>query len=286
MEFQMGRTTRAGASMVREGKLPVDEALLPRICSFDAERHARGEESLCSRSAEIYMGYPASKRLCESFDAGSFHIVFEEDGEAAGFIRGYEFGEDVSEFEAPLTLCEVEYMPEKPYVLQSLIAYALNHALDKGIDRVTARMPFDQRIIDVLAQMPLRFQLIETYGGASSNMLQIISLKSLFGKLIPELESRLKASALCNFHCSLEIGIGKAQVLIKSAGGKLTVPETGNSGTRLVLSEGHMLNLVLGLSSVAEIKHIISGIEKLSPAELDFLNILFPRKLVFSGNWG
>lgn len=286
VEFQVGKTSRAGASLIKEGRLAIDEESLPKIHSFDAERHAAGEELLRSRSAEIYMGYPSLNQAAETFDADLLHYVFEEDRVIEGFIHGYEFGEEISEFEAPLSLDQVEYNPKKPYVLQALIAHAINHALDKGLNRITARMPFDQRIIDALSQMPLRFQTIETYGGASSNMLQIISLKSLFQRLILELESRLQSSCFHNFSGSLEVGIEKERVLIHASGGKLSVSELGSTNAHLAFSECNILRLILGLVSIVEIRHSIPGIDSLTLKESDFLNTLFPRNLAFSGNWG
>ena len=193
--------------------------------------------------------------------------------------------EDFSEFEAKITINEVGYKKDKQTVIGHFIKYLYNYSLKNKMKRITARVPFDPQIKEQLLKIPVNFKIIEIYGGKSSNMLQIINLKSLFTKLVPELENRLHNSLASNWRGTVEINIGKDNVKFFIGNGKIRLLNEILAELKIVIEEYYLLELVLGLVSFGEIKQLLNEKIELTPVTESLLNDLFPRKLVGSGNW-
>ncbi|MEO0299334.1 MAG: GNAT family N-acetyltransferase, partial [candidate division WOR-3 bacterium] len=187
IEIEIGRKARAGASFVEEGELPIDEEMLKKIDIFrETDRDA------CIKLREEFYSRYNGVLIDEDFGVSQIFYVFREGNEILGYIGGVKYEEEFSEFEAKITIYNLAYKWNKPYVLQTLLKYINNFAYKNGINRITLRIPFDPEIIEPLLEIPFRFKAIETYGGATANMLQIINIMSLFNRLVPELEERLR----------------------------------------------------------------------------------------------
>jgi len=287
IEITVGTKARAGASIVEEGEVPIDEKLLSKIRAFDAEKDFTSYIDLVERFETRYNGSLVKEKplTANDIEVGPLFFVFVEDGKVVGYFSGCMYEKDLGGPEGMLTIYNIGYEWERPYVLKTLISYINNLGYREGIKRITIRIPFDPEIIKTISEIPVRFQVIETYGGTSGNMMQIINLKSLFERLVPELEERLKNST-SSFNGILEIAIEKDSVKIEINKGKIKVIEDKKPDKRVEIKEFYLLQLVLGLISFSEIEEMLDKGEKLKVEEREVLRTLFPRKLVFSSIWG
>src|SRR3989339_244395 len=212
IEFTVGKKVQAGAALVLEGELPLEKEIQAKIRQFNPKKDF---SSYLKISKEFNDQYNATRIISKENAHPSenpLHIVYEENGKILGYMFAIQMKEDFSEFEARITGNEVGYKKGKQNVFGHFVKYIYNYALRNKIERITVRVPFDPQIKNVLLKIPINFKLIEIYGGKSSNMLQIINIKSLFNRLIHELEERLKKSLASNWKGSFEINIGKDNV--------------------------------------------------------------------------
>ncbi len=285
IEFTVGKNVSAGASTVKEGKIPIDEKLEAGIKPYDRDRHGRAVADLLD---DFYKDCQA--RLVHANPSGppalGISAVLEDRGEVIGYISAQQRERELTEFEAGVGIGDVVFPRDRPEVFEAMIAHVHNHALHVGVGRITARMPFDGDIIEILARMPIRCQIIETYGGLAANMLQIVNLESLFERLLPELEARLAWSAAAEWEGVIDIAIEKDAVQLHFRDGQISISSEPVADVRLAVKEFHLMQLVLGLISFAEIKNTMIEKNKAEPMVLSLLNDLFPRKTVYSGNWG
>ncbi|MCM8772502.1 MAG: GNAT family N-acetyltransferase [Candidatus Omnitrophica bacterium] len=283
IEIEIGRKARAGASFVEEGELPIDEEMLKKIDIFrETDRDA------CIKLREEFYSRYNGVLIDEDFGVSQIFYVFREGNEILGYIGGVKYEEEFSEFEAKITIYNLAYKWNKPYVLQTLLKYINNFAYKNGINRITLRIPFDPEIIEPLLEIPFRFKAIETYGGATANMLQIINIMSLFNRLVPELEERLRKQGLSSYSKVIKISTEKDIVILDINKGKIKILKDKKADTELKIKEFYLLHLILGLLSFSEVEEVLKEKEKIKiiPEERNLLNVLFPRFLVFSGIWG
>jgi len=284
IEIRVGTKARAGASIVEEGEIPIDEMLLSKIRLFDPDKDFTSYVELVERFESQYNGSLVREKPLTTKDteAGALFFVFVEDGKVVGYFSGFRFDREFTEAEGMLTIYNIGYERERPYVLKALVSYINNLGYKEGIKRITIRLPFDPEIIHTISEVPVRFQVIETYGGKDSNMIQIINIKSLFERLIPELEERLKSS-LSSFKGILEITIEKDRVEIEIDKSRIRVIEGKKPDIRIEIKEFYLIQLVLGLLSFSEVEGLLDKEEELKVEEREILRTLFPKKLVFSG---
>jgi len=287
VEITVGNKARAGASIVEEGEVPIDKELLSKIRLFDPEKDFNSYIELVDRFESRYNGSSVREKPLKAKDieVGPLFFVFVEDGKVVGYFSGCRYEKDLGGPEGMLTIYNIGYEWERPYVLKALVSYINNLGYREGIKRITIRLPFDPEIIKTISETPVRFQVIETYGGTSGNMIQIININSLFERLIPELEERIKNS-IASFKGILEIAIEKDSVQIEIDKGKINVLENGKPDVRIEIKEFYLVQLVLGLLSFSEVEGLVDRGRKLKIEEKEVLRILFPRKPVFSGVWG
>ncbi|MCX8083242.1 MAG: GNAT family N-acetyltransferase [bacterium] len=281
IEIEIGRKAGAGASMVEEGEVMIEEEMLKKIDTFRA-----GDEGKCIKLRDEFNSRYNGSLIEESFGISPLFYVFREDGDVSGYIGGTRYEKEYSEFEARITIYQIAYRIDKPYVIQSLIKYINNLAYREGINRITLRIPFDPEIINAIKEIPVRFRLVETYGGISGNMLQVINMESLFRRLVPELEARLERSVMGLYTGVIRISIEKGNVILDIKRGKIDVVSNAKADTEIEIKEFYLLQLLLGLLSFSEVEVILEKKTGVKANERDLLNILFPRCPVFSGNWG
>jgi predicted N-acetyltransferase YhbS len=280
VEFSVGGKWWAGASLVEEGEIPLEKSLERRIRPFNRRKDELSYQCLCKKFNQSYVGFQVV-----STNPG-FFFVFVENNKVLGYISGYRYEKEMTQHEARITITEAGYQRNKPYAFQSLIQYIYNHAFREGISRITGRLPFDPEVIGVLSELPVRFQIVEAYGGSAGNMLQIVNLGSLLTGLIPELKARLKTSLSCSYTGVLEIQIEKDKVQLSINCGDIAIVEKSDPDIVVHIKEFYLLQLILGMLSFSEVRGILNKKITLSPTELLLLNDLFPRRLVYSGNWG
>lgn len=290
VEFSVGNKIWVGASKIEEGEIPIPEEFVSKIRPFNPKRDFSSYIEIHNRFNQSYTGASIINQDFKlSQKSASISVVFEENGKISGYLFATQHPAEYSKTDSSvgeITIVDVGYEKEKPYVFESLIKYINNFAYRKGIKRITARIPFDPEIIEILSGIGIHFQCSETYGGKGANMLQIINLQSLFERLVPELEDRLKNSITSNWQGILEIKIKKDRVQLHIIQGKIKVVEDKEPTLSLSLKEIYLLKLVLGLLSFEEVKNILEEKIKLNSLEIALLNNLFPRKLVSSSNWG
>ena len=286
MEFLVGREVGAGASRIQLGQIPIDAGLAAKLKPFDPNVHAEDYARLADEFRQRYQGRLVSDRAAQPPGPNDVFFVFEDDGRVLGYAFAYELDREYTEFEARLVIADLAYPRDKPHVLATLVANLNNIAFRKGYPRITARFPFDPQILRALADIPIHFQVNETYGSVAANMLQIVNLGSLLEKLTPELESRLADSAAPDFRGRIEIDIEKDSAALEIADGRIKPAETANADLRLAIPEFEMMQMVLGMLSFAELLEILTPRPTLTPQTASLLCALFPRKPVWSGNWG
>ena len=129
------------------------------------------------------------------------------------------------------------------------------------------------------------FTLIERQGGLASNMIQIVHLASLLGKITPDLESRLRASSAADWRGEIEIGFESQRVGMRVGDGAVTtnVP-VGDGAVRMQSDQGSLMKLLLGILSFEEAP--ILDRQSIHPSAAAVLSAWFPRQGTASGCWG
>lgn len=284
IEFTIGQKVPAGASFIEENEIPIEDKFVKSIRPFDPKKDTISYIKLVKKFQSRYNGSLITGKS-KNVSINPIFFVFVEKGKVVGYLSGCRYEKSVSGIGAECEIYDIGYEREKPYVLQSLIKYINNFAFKEGISRMTARLPFDPEIIKLLTEIPIRFQVIENYGGKAGNMIQIINIQSLFQRLSPELEDRLKNSVNISYKGVLEIKIEKDSVQLEIDKGHIKVVEGKKPSISIEIPEFYLIQLILGLLSFEEIRDLFYK-EKLTSHEVALLNTLFPRRLVYSGYWG
>lgn len=290
IEFSVGSKVKAGASLVEEGEIPLSNKFQSKIKPFNPKEDYSSYIKLYEEFNQVYNGsfiYTKREKITYPKCSPNFlNFVFKEEKEILGYLFAEQLEKEYSEFEAEITIGDIGYKRDKPYIFESLIKYINNLACKKRIKRITARIPFDPQILEILSNIPIHFQCIETYGGKGSNMLQIINFHSLFERLTSELEDRLKNSVALSWQGILEMKIEKDKVQLYINKGKIKVVKNKKPNLSIFIKEVYLLKLILGILSFIEIKEILDKKMKFDSLEATLLNDLFLRKRAVSGNWG
>jgi len=285
VEVRVGGVGKAGASQVSEGEIPLSAEESAAIQPFDPVRDAQPVAELAERFCAAYTGSPDPRWLVAT--AGPLAMVYIRAGRLTAIVSGIEYERDLTEFEARLTFGLAVFDPDDPAGLAALMKHFVNHACRRGINRLTFRLPFDPRLVAVLSGLPLRFQLIETYGGLAANMMRVVNLESLLSKMREEFESRLTHTAAGTWRGTVAIDIGKARSALTLDGGRVTVGSPAPAAVSVTFPETDLIKLVLGLSSFDSLPDSFARFApEAGPAAHDVLRALFPARVAFSGMWG
>ena len=212
----------------------------------------------------------------------SISLVYEHEGMVVGCLSGSLTGVDHTPFEAAMQIGDAAFAPGHPEALGELVKQALREARAAGVGRVSARLPFDQRVLDALRYADIGFSTRELESRPGSNMLQILSMASLFGRLVPELEARLAASASAAWRGCLALEAEGRRVELAIEQGSVAVAEGVEPSCELRLGQAGVLRLVLGLNTIDE----VAPDATLGPAERSLMRDLFPIQPTASGPWG
>lgn len=120
----------------------------------------------------------------------NWRLVYEENGAILAYLATEVFSEDVSDFEASVNLREVVFSLDRPDVVIALVRHVLWNAHQRGAQRVTARFPWDERFFQTLLDAGLVFEKVELLNSVTGNMLRLMRLDRLLGKIVRELSRR------------------------------------------------------------------------------------------------
>jgi putative acetyltransferase len=284
VEISVGRDTPAGASTVHEGEIPLDNDVQQAVVPYDPAKHGEDYLRLTARN-EKYAGFRSEEDITPP-ESSPLLLVYEENGRAVAYVHAAQRDNEPTEFEAQIGVWRIGYEEDRLDACVALLTHLNNLAHRQTIRRITARLPFAPDLIAALARSPLRFQVIETYGGAAANMLQITNLASLLERMIPEFQSRLSLSPAHDFSGVLEVGIEKDSVQLRFGHGKIQPTTNERPAVRLTVSEFNLMQMTLGLMSYSEVQDILPAPPTDDPMSLGLLASLWPRKVALSDNWG
>ncbi|MDD5598428.1 MAG: GNAT family N-acetyltransferase [Victivallaceae bacterium] len=292
MEFFPGNKVCAGASVVEEGYLPLSLGDKSKIRPYDESKDFYDYLKLHNEFYELYNAFcpvVPPDRLLTSIppSPNPLRVVFEEKGHILGYLFAGRHPAEYNKTDktvGEITIEDIAYEKKHPEVLDSLLRYINNLACDQGLKTMTARIPFDPEIIDIISRLPVQFQCNETYGGKAANMLQIINLHSLFERLIPELEARLEESTARTWNGIIQIKLEKDKIQLLVSNGTIKVTDSEKPTLQLVIKEIGLLKLILGMYAFNEIT--VTSKPACKPLETALLRDLFPRQLLMSSNWG
>jgi hypothetical protein len=306
VEFSL-ESVKAGASTISAEEMYRPPEGLPGIVrSYDAERDSRRRDELYQifngeRSGAIVKDFnpisfaqqlqtssqpPKSvKALAKSSISDPFRLVYEVDDVVEGYLFANDYGRDVTPFEAHITIGDVAFNPERPDALEGLIKQILHFACQRGIKRVTARLPFDTAVLSALTQAKITFKLEELQGAYATNMIQIINLKSLCRKICPELAARLRAADLTSKETYyVEIGFENQRVGLCVNNANVNISPVDRANIQLLTDQAILMKLIFGIISFEET--VIANRENLDAFGSGILGAWFPRQPCASGPWG
>jgi predicted N-acetyltransferase YhbS len=305
VEFSL-ESVKAGASTISVEEMYRPPEGLPGIVrSYDADRDSIRRDELYQifngeRSGAIVSDFkPKSveakrqKVKVASIPSLSdpFRLVYEVDDIVEGYLFATDYGRDVTPFEAHITIGDIAFNPACPDALEGLLKQILHFACERGIGKVTARLPFDNAVLSILTQAKITFKLEELQGAYATNMIQIINLESLFRKVSPELSARLQASAVANWQKLLskdalyvEIGFESQRVGLCVSDTGVNISSVDNANIQLLTDQATLMKLIFGIISFEEA--VITNREKLDAFGSAVLSTWFPRQPCASGPWG
>ncbi|MFQ6041112.1 MAG: GNAT family N-acetyltransferase [Candidatus Poribacteria bacterium] len=257
---------------------------------YDASRDAIRKDELYQlfnkgRSGSIVINLnPNAKLPTTPSNPDPLRIVYEVDGIVEGYLFATNYGRDITPFEAHITVGDIAFNPACPDALAALFRQILHFAAQNDIKRVTSRLPFDPAVLSLLTEAHITFKLEELQGAYATNMIQIINLKSLFGKIIPELEFRLRQSAVTDWRGEIEIGFDTHRVGLNISDGEVRIAPVAEGVPTMLTGQATLMKLIFGIISFDEAPVKVQNCVRPSIPEL--LRVWFPRQPTASGPWG
>ncbi len=289
VEFPI-ESVKAGASTIS-----VEEMFTPPegpglVRSYDASRDAIRKAELYQlfnkgRSGSIVVDVnPNAKLPTTPSPPNPLTIVYEVDGVVEGYLFATDYGRNITPFEAHITIGDVAFNPVCPDALAGLLKQILHVAAKRGIMRVTSRLPFDAKVLSILPSAHITFKLQEFQGAYATNMIQIINLESLFRKIAPELESRLRRAVVADWRGEIEIGCDKQRVGLRISDEGVKVSPVGEESPQMLTDQATLMKLIFGIISFDEAP--VNLQRCIEPVILAVLRAWFPRQPTASGPWG
>jgi len=215
-------------------------------------------------------------------DPESLNFAYEENGQVYGYLFASEHTEDHSPFEAKVRIGDVAFQKDKPKAFKALMRYVLRAAAQRGVERATARLPFDPLIQKLLTEAAIPYSLRELQGAPASNMMMLIDLHSLLKAIVPELNRRL-INAPFYSPFSLRLGVDK-QTANLFIGESVDLVEDAQTDFWLSCDTSAFLRWLFGLNGFNEwqtgVNHNFTSEQK------HVFAALFRRESCASGPWG
>ena len=303
VEFSL-ESVKAGASTISAEEMYCPPEGLPGIVrSYDADYDSIRKDELY----QIFNG-ERSGAIVRDFDPKSvksrrqnakvpttlhdpLRLVYEVDGIVEGYLFATDYGQDVTPFEAHITIGDIAFNPARPDAIEGLLKQILHFACGRGIKRVTARLPFDTAVLSALTQAKITFKLEELQGAYATNMISIINLESLFRKISPELTARLRASTVGNWQkfasqdvFDVEIGFENQRVGLGVSDAGVSISQTNNATIQLITDQATLMKLIFGIISFEEA--VIANREDIDSFGVALFSTWFLRQPCASGPWG
>ncbi len=211
-------------------------------------------------------------------------IVYVRDGLVRGYAFASELPEDRTPFQARMVVSDFAYDLDSPQAAGLLVKSLLIEADRRGIERVTARIPFDDRVVSALQSAGIAVNLRELHGAPATNMMRVVNVASTLSHAAPDLEARLSQSASNGWSGAFVVDVhgDRARVCVEK--GRVTVGEEGDGDIEIVLGHAELVSLVFGIRCFAEVTKLCypaPGAEASSA-----LSTMFPRQAPASGPWG
>jgi predicted acetyltransferase len=207
-------------------------------------------------------------------------LVVERDG-VIGAYANLGFPTDSADMDAFLAgyypnLREVGYRSDSPDSLPALCHAILDESYQRELNRLTGRLHRHHPLIALLSEASgdeLSFSILERA------MYRVISLPSLFERMIPEFEARLegwgKDAAPNGSFCFI---VEEQVCTLNLNRGKVSVAADDSGRTQIPLDTSHFLKVLFGEATFGELAELnrIKGLI-LQPTDMAILSVLFPK---------
>lgn len=212
-------------------------------------------------------------------DPDRWRFVYEQDGQLYGYVATHVFPDDVSDFESAVNLYDVAFDLDQPQAVVSLLKYVLWLAYQRDARRVTARLPWDQRLFGILQNAGMVFEQVELMNAATGNMLRIVDLPRLVQKILPELCRRWGSGQGLTGILQLIVEDHRVSLSLQDDG--LRIVDGSEFAWQVRLKSAEFLRMLLGLAAPRAIVCPTTD-----PTVVRILEELFPVQPTASTNWG
>jgi len=283
--------SRAGARVLRpKDFLPRLDREEDSIRPFDPRRDLRRcqelyEEFNACRSGSVVREELKTEDSLAEPDPGSMSIVFQDKGVITGYVMASQHDHEDSPFEGRVRIWDAAFERGESggRAFKALMAHLLRRAADQRVMRVTARLPFDPHLQNLLIEAGLPFVLEELQSAPASNMLLLVNLKALLESIGAELTDRLSL-APSHEGFTLRFEVGRQQATLRILRSSVEVVDDEGADAVVSCGTGAFLRWVLGIRGFAEWQE---GVDKsLDQSQASVLAALFPSSPCASGPWG
>lgn len=174
------------------------------------------------------------------------------------------------------------FVQEDASVLISLVNALVQSCEEKGIEQIQG---------EILHTHPIVYLILERWGGDltltgnDKAMLYPANLRSLFRKILPDLQSRTEMRSPKGDSVSIPIETNEQHCIIRWENSRLEIRESDPTATRLALPASLFWRILFGQSTWENVLPTLkaTGVS-VDPEVSDLLAILFPRRQVVY--WG
>lgn len=269
LELHDKKTFASSGWKSRQFDIESDSAQISQIY----DEHNKGRTGTVLRSGELWRdGYSQQVGMLPS-------LVIERDGQIGAYAN-LAFPDDDQGIDAYLAtyypnLREVGCRSANPDSLLALCHAILEAAYERGVESISGRLTRHHPMTLLLSQesgSPLSFSIYERM------MYRIISLESLFQKLIPKFETELTSSDMADGAGSFHFTVGDQDCTLNVNQGKVAVTTNSSGSTKVALETDHFLKVLFGDATFGQLDEFnrIKGLN-LQPDEIALLSTLFPK---------
>jgi predicted acetyltransferase len=195
------------------------------------------------------------------WDADTHFWVARQNGVIVAYLKASAW--DVDEF---------GYLPDSDDAMLGLFRHLFRRAKAENVTKISADVPSAFRTM--FERLGCTVQRRET----NPMMMRIINLKSLFTKIVPTLEARLRQSDFSDWRGSIRIRYEAAEVTLSIRAGHIDIGDDAPS-IDLSVSQQQLLKLLFGNMSGEQIA--FSNNLQLDSNHLNVLDVLFPKNEFF-----
>jgi len=288
VEFTLESVKAGARTLGVEEVLGLPSGFAGVVRPFDGKRDAFAVHRL---RRKFNAGRTGALRLSPQPEEGLLHatphplrVVYERSGKIYGYVNASELPREYTEFEGKVSIHEVAFDLRCPEAVEGCMKAVLLEAFRRGVRRVTARMPFDHLLLQRLTEGKITYSLRELQGAVASNMILIVSLSSLFRRILPELARRLANAPEANWQGTLRLQIESQFVDLQIAQDSIKVVNSSCPDEIVATDSATLMKLVFGLHPVSSL--LPAEANPLPPAVRSLLHVLFPPQATASGPWG